>query len=120
MPTKTPAKSGRAKSAAARAETNGKPKTATFRGLKLKLPSKMGVEVGYAYADLESAGERIKPYLDFIESLIGPEQFAKVKAKQARDGVAFDELADDLNALTEAIFSAYGTNTGESSASSAS
>lgn len=119
MPTTT-SKGGRAKSTAAQAERNGKPKTAKFRGLTLRLPPELGVEVGYAYAELEGSEGRVKPFLNFIESLIGTEQFDKVKAKQVKDGLPFADLADDLNKLTEAIFEAYGTDVGESSASSAS
>lgn len=104
------------KAAAARAETNGKPPTVSYRGLELVLPPQLSSEVAYAYAELE--GRRgIKPIVDFVASLIGAEQMALVREKQAADGVRFDEVPGELDDLVGSVFEAYGTTAGESSAS---
>lgn len=119
--TKTTSSRPPSKGSAARAEGNGKPPTFKHRGLTLKLPQKtLSSEVAYAFAELEGSKQQLFPFMQLVKTLIGEEQLDKVREKQAADGVGFDEVADDLIALVDNAFKAYGVGLGEASASSSS
>lgn len=108
------------KAAAAQTEKNDQPKSLEWRGLTFTMPAALPGTVALDYADVEEGLQAIAPIRNLIRSVIGPEQYGQVYDKIRDDGVTFDEIVDVLGGLVDAVFDAYGTDTGESEASATS
>lgn len=91
--------------AAARAETNGKPRSFQFKGLKLKLPAKIPFEtLRYISEDAEP-----RDLIRALETIIGAEQMEEIWALR----LDVDEGTD----LTKKVLELMGMSEGESPAS---
>lgn len=115
MPERNTSK-GTSKSAAARGEAKQQPKSADFRGVTLTLPPELPGELIFDLAALDRATGP-GPIVELLETLLGVEQVRQVRAKVAEEKVPFSAVDGVLLGLISDIVDAYGTSTGESSAS---
>lgn len=101
---------------AARAATKkGKPESIKYRGLTLELPEKLPGALLFDLAEMEEDG--VGAALHMLESLLGREQYKRVRAQVLADEVAFDEVEGEIVELLERTLLAFGVNLGEASAS---
>ena len=109
---KTPGKAAAKKAAAARGEKAGKSKTIDFRGLELKLPAKLPGTLIFDLADIET-GNDLRGTMEFLKSLVGPEQYQAIRNKVAEEQISFDEVEKVLVGLLEDIVGTSGLDLGE-------
>jgi hypothetical protein len=100
------------KGAAARSEKKNTPKAVDFLGLKLKLPAKLPGTILFDLADLES-GNDLRGTMEFIKSLVGPDQYQAIRNKVAEDEIALEKVDGVLLKLLEDILEASGLSQGE-------
>lgn len=113
------------KEAAARAEVNPEPKPLTFKGLDFTLPAKMPDWVRLDFLDIAELVREEVPdmvvegaMLRMVKGLLN--EGAAGQYEIFRDAVRDPDsevTSIDLEPLLQACFSAYGVNSGESSAS---
>lgn len=93
-------------------EVNGKPKTVTFQGTKLSVPSKLPFRVlKYITAASEGSGQ---DYIAALELILGAEQMEKIwdlDVDMTKGGPS--ALADLLVELTDQVFAVYDSTPGE-------
>lgn len=112
-------KAAPSKGAAARSEkaNEPKPKSYTWRGLKLKLPPKLSGELLWDFAEFEAdeeAGrERVGPMITLLRSLVGTEQSQAIREKVAEDGIDIDQVGDELYKILDGVLKKYGLSMGE-------
>lgn len=115
----SPAKSAAAsKGAAARAETKPKAKQFKWRGLTLKLPAELPLEMMFDIAELEASDQNPMPIFRLLRSMLGPEQFTDCRNRIAE--VSDKNGKDPLAGLVEGVLGQYGVTLGNSEASATS
>lgn len=115
-PTRKPA--APRKGAAARAEKDATQQpTIDFRGETLTLPKVLPGTIYFDIAELQDNGNDLGLHIRLLTSFIGPDQVQVVRAKIAEDETPFDEVEGTLMEIIQAAFAAYGSASGESSAS---
>jgi hypothetical protein len=102
----------RKKGAAARSEKSGKAKVVDFRGLELKLPTKLPGTILFDLADLET-GNDLRGVTEFLKSVVGAGQYQAIRNKVAEDGITIDEVDQVLLGLFEDILETAGLGSGE-------
>jgi hypothetical protein len=113
---KTPTRkaSSSKKGEAARAEKKDAQKVVEFRGLELQMPAKISGTLLWDFNDLLSGDERsFSGFIGLLDSLIGAEQNAAVKAKVREDDLDLEETFEALEGLLEDVFETAGLTLGE-------
>lgn len=94
------------RAAAARSEVNGRKKTVEFRGVKLKVPSKVPGEVLFDIGDDNVTGT--------LRTILGETQLREVREKVAADGLSLQQTVTALTEFVNDLFdTTYGITTGE-------
>lgn len=111
------------KGAAARAETDPKPKTLKWRGITIELPAElatMRVQVTYRRlqraAQAEDGGAMLGYIIDLLGHLVGNNESTVDVICDKIDGDELDSF-DAVMELQDLVFAQYGVEQGESSAS---
>lgn len=106
---------------AALAEGNGKPRTITVRGESFELPADVPFAVLFAtrtahtaQAEQDNAAASVA-MLELAEAYVGADRL-----RQLVNGLSLQEGTEAIKELIDACHAEYGTDTGESSASSGS
>jgi len=110
---KATGKAAAGKAAAARAERKPRPKSLTFKGLKFTLQPELPDTFIFDVIEVEAAGEGIGPIFRMLRSMLGGEQFMRLR-NAVEDGTIAVEEVDDF---VGAVFEKYGLGLGEPSAS---
>ena len=107
------------KGAAASAEKSDEPRTIDFRGLTLTVPkpADWSAELYFAMGDLESGKTKIAGANGVLAAMLGQDQFDQVRDRLIEQQVKFTDVEEILGELFMAAMEAYGTTSGESSAS---
>lgn len=104
--TTTKTGASRSRGASARSEVNGKPKSITFRGLKLEVPAVAPGEILFDIGDNDVTGT--------LRTVLGEEQMLKLREKVAADKLSLPEAVGQLTDLLDRLFrDTYGVSSGE-------
>lgn len=110
---KATGKAAAGKAAAARAERKPRPKSLTFKGLKFTLQPELPDTFIFDVVEVEAAGDSIGPIFRMLRSMLGSEQFMRLRNAVEAGTIAPEEIDD----FVAAVFEKYGLDLGESSAS---
>lgn len=101
---------GAASAAAAEVAAEPQAKTVTFRDVSLELPDELPATILFDITELESAGSSPMPLFRLLRSLLGPEQFQRVRAQLQAD----DDVMGAVEGLIGDVFAEYGMGLGDS------
>jgi len=100
--------------AVARSERDPKPKSYTWRGVKLTLPATLPGTLLWDFRGME------EDPVGFLEAFIGHEQSLAVREKVLQEEISLEDMVDEFRKIIEGILRKYGMNLGESRASESS
>jgi hypothetical protein len=84
-----------------------------FHGLKLPVPKKLPGTLAFDIAALDADGSGFSEVITLLESLVGEEGVAKVRAKIAEKSISLDKTAEELIKLVNEVIDTAGSSQGK-------
>lgn len=107
------------KAAAARSEKSKtpRPKSFTWKGIKMELPAQLPGDLAFEMADAEASHAQVSPSFTFLRAIVGDEVYGEIRAKVTEEKIPYQEVSEVLEEILSSVLNKYGLGSGESEAS---